>query len=224
MILTSTTETTPFRLPWRENDPKAPVFHLRAADVIERATMEAELSGPHRAGKVWGFELAAAVRSGIESLLADDPGKDRLLEMLDAESSGEADGVSAEDAQLLTQVRAVLAEHWPDYQALVAQIERRRVIAPIVAFQRYCVGIDAPGLTFKRGVDGKVSEATLSALDPLELEVAGNRAYALQYADGQAGNSPPLSQSDDSPADLNSGEPSKAAGSSVKRTGKKTRA
>lgn len=205
MILTSTTETVAYKP--RENEPKAPTFYLRAGSVIERAGMEAELAGPHRAGQVYGFELREAARNGIMTLLADDPEMERVLELLntDLEHTAEvakalaagkeapADPLSADDRRVLVQVREILAEHWGEFRDLDARIQRRRAIAPIVALRRFCVNIEGEGIKFTRGIDGFVSEATLAALDPMEMEAAGNRAFVLQYGIGEEKNSEPPS-------------------------------
>jgi hypothetical protein len=224
MILTSTTETVLFTPPWLEGAPNAPVFQLRAGSVIERGQMEAELAGTHRAGKVFGYELRQAIRSGVLALLSDDPDLDRVLGIVEAESEGDADTLSEDDRKVLGEVRKVLAEHWSEYRDLVAQLERRREIAPIVALRRFCVSIDAPSLTFARGRDGLVSEATLAALDPLEMLVAGNHAYALQWPGVTEGNSPRPSPSDASPKPSSSAATSKADGRSRGSGGPKTRA
>lgn len=227
MILTSKGATTPFTPSWMRDDagnpkPGAPVIHLRAGDVLERGQMEAELSGPHRAGQVWGFELRQAVRSGVLALLADDPDLDRLLALIDAEGEGDAEQLAGDDKALLAGVRNVLADCWPEYRELVAQLERRRAIAPIVALRRYCTGMEVEGVTFSLGLDGQVSEATLSQMEPFLISVAGNRAYELQQPRGLEKNSPRPSPSDDSPKPSGSAGTSKAAGRSGARRGKKT--
>ena len=228
MILTSKGATTPYTPPWMCDDagnakPGAPILHLRAGDVIERGQMEAELSGPHRSAQVWGFELRQAVRGGVIALLADDPDLDRLLGLIDAEGEGETETLSADDRALLASVRKVLAECWPGYRDLVAQLERRRAIAPIVALKRYCVGMEIEGVTFELGRDGQVSDATMSQLEPFLISVAGNRAYELQQPRGLEGNSPRPSPSDASPKPSGSASRSKGGGKSPARVGRKTR-
>ena len=228
MILTSKGATTPYTPPWMCDDagnakPGAPILHLRAGDVIERGQMEAELSGPHRSAQVWGFELRQAVRGGVIALLADDPDLDRLLGLIDAEGEGETETLSAADRALLASVRKVLAECWPGYRDLVAQLERRRAIAPIVALKRYCVGMEIEGVTFELGRDGQVSDATMSQLEPFLISVAGNRAYELQQPRGLEGNSPRPSPSDASPKPSGSASRSKGGGKSPARVGRKTR-
>jgi hypothetical protein len=204
--------------------PGAPILTLRAGDVIERGQMEAELAGPHRAGQVWGFELRHAVRSGVLALLADDPDLDRLLGLIEAEGEGDTT-LTGDDNALLAGVRKILGEHWPDYRDLVAQLERRRAIAPIVALKRYCVGMEIPGVTFAFGKDGQVSDATMSQLEPFLINVAGNHAYELQQPQlrGLEGNSPRPSPSDDSPKPFGSAAKSKAGGTSGAPAGKRTR-
>ncbi|WP_267396557.1 MULTISPECIES: hypothetical protein [unclassified Sphingomonas] len=228
MILTSKGATMPYTPPWMCTDagtpkPGAPVIHLRAGDVIERGQMEAELSGPYRAGQVWGFELRQAVRAGVLALLGDDPELDRLLGLIEAEGEGEADTMGADNKLLLGGVRNVLGEHWPEYRELVAQLERRRAIAPIVALKRYCVGMEVEGVTFSLGRDGQVSEVTLGQMEPFLIQVAGNAAYNLQKPGGLEGNSPRPSPSDDSPKPSGSDDTSTAGGTSPAPDGKRTR-
>lgn len=220
MILTSTADPVRYTAPWREQETAAPVYLLRAGSVRERAQFEAELSGVHRAGRVFGFELRAAVREGVMKLLADDPDLDRVMEVL---SVDDEDGLPADDAQLLADVRKVLAEHYAPYRDLIAQLERRRELAPIEALRRFLTGFENVDATFARDRDGMVSESTLAALDPFEMMAVGNRAYSLLYGGGdQERNFPPRSSSD---ADQSSSRTatSKAAGSSAKRRGPKTR-
>lgn len=106
---------------------------------------------------------------------------------------GPTSKLSDEERQLLDEVRKVLAEHWPPYRELVEQLERRREIAPIVALRRFCTGWENvtndknKAVPFTRNRDG-VTDAALGQIKRLELMVAGNRAYALQYAAGQEGN------------------------------------
>uniref|UniRef100_UPI0035CC36EA hypothetical protein n=1 Tax=uncultured Sphingomonas sp. TaxID=158754 RepID=UPI0035CC36EA len=223
-ILTSTTETIPYKAPWREDDPAAPVFHLRQGTVIERGQMEAELAGQHRAGKVYGFALRAAERSGVLSLLSGDPGHGEILSLLDAEQEGDAEGFTETQKRLLTETRAILAEHWPEYRDLIMQRERRRVIAPIVALRRFCTNIVGENVAFSKTIDNMVSDATLSALDELEIAMAGNRAFSLQFPSEDAlGNSPPASSPADARATSPSGSASKAVGRSKARSGPRTR-
>lgn len=223
MILTSISATVPFTPPWR-TDPDAPVFHLRAASVIERGAMEAELSSTYRAGKVMGYELRDACRDGVHALLADDPALDRVIGLIDAEAGGEAVTLTDDDKLLLSEVRKVLAEHWPPYRDLMAQLARRRELAPIVALRWFCTAIEAKGVTFAKDISGRLSDATLAQLDPLEMAVAGSRAYGLAYGDDPdtEKNSPPPSSSEDGPAISGSDAPSKAGGKSARKSGRKT--
>jgi hypothetical protein len=221
MILTTTTETIAYTAPWR-TDEGAPVFHLRAASVIERGQMEAELAGTYRAGRVFGFDLHQACRDGVQALLADDPEIDRLLALLDAEYNGEAADMPDADKRLLAEIRRVLAESWPAYRDLVEQGERRREIAPIVAFRRFCTGIDGKGITFTRDRAGMVSNATMAQIDALELSAAGSRAYSLAYGADMEKNLPPPSASDSGPVTSSSDAPSMEGGRSARKSGRKT--
>jgi hypothetical protein len=220
MILTSTTETVPFTPSWLKDQPKAPVYHFRAGGVAERGMLEAELAGTHRAGRIWAFELQAATREGILTLLADDPGVDTLLALFDEEDET---NLSVDERQNRQAVINILAEHWQPYRDLTAQIARRRELAPIVAMRRFLVGFENVEATFARGIDGQVSEATLAAIDPLHLISAGNFAYALLYGGGQERFLEQPSGSADAPKSSPSAK-AKAAGSSAKKPGPKTRA
>lgn len=237
MILTSTTEPDRFVAPWRSGDD-ATVYLIRAGSVRERGALEAELTGAHRAGRVYPFDLAAAVRQGVEQLLADDPEQPRILELLEQEQ--EVDGRTAEaliagkvddaaavaaeiadaDRQLIVQVRSVLQEHFAPYRELVAQQARRRELAPIEALRRFLVGVEN-GPDFARGVDGMVNEATLAALDPMEMMAAGNHAYSLLYGGGQKRPFVQPSASDDAPP-TSKVVRSRGVGASKKTTGRKT--
>lgn len=221
MILTSTTETVVFTPPWR-TDADAPVFHLRAASVMERGQMEAEVAGTYQAASVMPWDLRAACVDGVNALLDGDSAKDQVLALIEAEAVGEGEPLAGDDLRLIEEVRKVLAEHWPPYRDLIAQMERRRALLPIVALRRFCTGIEAKGVTFTRDRTGQVSEATLAQLDPLEMTMAGSRAYALAYGADAEKNSQPPSLSGDGPATSGSDDTSKAAGRSAKRSGKKT--
>lgn len=227
MILASTTETVPFTPDWLKEKPSAPIFHLRAGSVIERGQMEAELAGPHRAAKVWGYELRGAIISGVQALLAGDPDFDHLMGLIASENE-EDFNPSEEDKRLLAGTRAVLSEHWPEYRDLIAQMERRREIAPIIALRRFCTGwenctseSDAP-VPFARDRDGMVSDVALRGLKWLELINAGNRAFSLQYGAGEEKNSPPPPPSEGGLEPMSSDDASKAAGKSKAKGGRKT--
>lgn len=212
MILASTTEPVRFTPAWREQDADAPVYLLRAGSVLERSQLEAELAGPLRAGRVFGFELREAVIGGVQALMKDDPDQDRVLALLGDEQE-EGATLSDADARLLTEVRGVLAQHWPPYGDLIAQLERRREMAPLAAFRRFCTGWEggAPG-KHEYGRDGLVTDAALRRLDPLELMAAGNHAYELLYAGGQEGNSARPAPSESGPATSSSDAPSATDG------------
>lgn len=222
MIATTTTETIPFTPKWLEKEADAPVFQLRAGGVIERAQLEAELAGPYRSAKVYGFELTEALRSGVRALLHDDPELDHLLGLIEAEAAVGAaeDGDGAEplseaDKRILAEVRNVMAQNWPDYRDLVAQLERRREIAPVVAFRRFCTGWSGISTPFARGRDGLVTEAALKGVGHLEMLSAGNRAYSLLYPDTSAEkNSSPPGSSGSDPKTSGSGDVSKEDGTS----------
>jgi hypothetical protein len=209
-----------------------PKFHLRGGDTIERGIMEGELAGPpYMAREVQPWEFTIALRAGVETLLAGDDGLGEILDLINAAAQGGDRSLEEAQRQKLNQVRAIMAEHWPDYASLVATDQRRRTIAPIVAFRRYCVGIEgnaskeAGPVDFKVDVlTGFVSDDTLKQVDPLLMTFAGNEAFMLQYGGGQVKNSERLSKSGENPQDSKPAAQSKAAGSSAKKPGQKTRA
>ncbi|KEZ00595.1 hypothetical protein AI27_17870 [Sphingomonas sp. BHC-A] len=216
MIPTDTTTGHSYVPSWRKEEEKAPRYFFRAAGVVERAQMEAELSGTFAAGRVFPFEMISAFRNGLQALLADDPGIDTLLELVETESRGEK--LAADDRQALIQARAVLAQHWPEYRELVAQQERRKEIAPIVVFRRFCIGwenVDAP---WSLGKDRQIPEDVLVKIDPMEMIGAGNFGYGLIYGATDDRTFQQPSQSDADPS-TSSSDTSRADGTSTANDG-----
>lgn len=239
MILTSTTEKVRFTPAAHADKPGPPVYLLRAGSVIERGQLEAELAGPYRAGRVYGYELRAAIQSGVATLLAGDAGQDRMFELVareeeamtaaaEAIAAGQTPAettLNADEQRALAEMRRILAEHWPEYRELVAQLERRRELAPVLAFRRFCAGWENVGTTFARGPDGLVSDTALRGLSEFDIIAAGNYAYGLLYAGGQEGNSVPPYASASGPATSSSDALSPAAdGTSPAKGGRRTRA
>lgn len=240
MIATSTTQTIPFTPPWlcREDDrtaplPGSPVFHLRAAGVMERSAFEAELSGwPHNAGRVTDMDLRRALREGVERIFAGDPECDRIIEAINAEEDAIKDAIEAgadvatplpdEQANLLVEVRKVMATVPGDYAELSARLIRRNQILPVLSVHRFCVAWDGYPKPLTRNRIGLIDDAALREIGEYDLMAAGLRAYALQWVGDQAGNSSQASTSDDGLTTSSSGAPPSAAGKSAKRTGKKT--
>lgn len=220
MIATDTVTAHRFTPKWREGEAAAPVYLLRAPSVIERGQIEAELSGEHGAGRVFEFELIAAFRNGLLTLLDGDAGLDRLVELVDREAEGEV--LAADDRQALIEARAVLVKHWPEYRELVAQRDRRREIAPIVVFRRLCTGWENVDVPFSRGSDRMVPDGTLMRIDPLEMIAAGNFGYGLMYGAADDRNFPQPSPSAEDPATSPS-DTSRADGTSKGSAGRKTR-
>lgn len=217
--------TTTFTPSWLEGQKDPPVFHLRTPGVIARAQMEAELAGQHQAGRVYSFELLVAVREGVLALLDGDEDQGRLLELIDTEVEQGTAQMTDDDRRLLAEVKKVLAVNWPAYRDLIAQIERRRELAPLVALRRFCVDIAGDGVTFTRAPDGMVSDATLLSIDPQVLLAAGNRAFALAYvSEEERGNFARPSSSGDGQPTSNSDDGSTEDGMSTGGDGKKTRA
>lgn len=226
-VLTSTGEAIPFTPSYLEGTKDAPIFYLRAGDVIERGALEAKLSAPpYLAGRVYSFELRSAIRDGVRELLAGDPGQEEVLALIALEEDGvEEVTLTAKDKALLGQVREILAKCWPPYVDLLGQLERRRELAPLLAFRQFCVGIEKKGVTFSLDRFGQVSDATMKQIDQLDLLAAGNRAYGLLYPPTDAEkNSEGPSPSGDGQETSPSADPSAEAGSSAPTSGKKTRA
>lgn len=225
MAATSTTEAERFTPSWREGEADAPVYLIRAGGVIERDALEAELAGTYRAPKAHLPEIRQARREGVLRLLADDPELDRVIELIDRETADgeDPDPPSPEDQRLLTEIHAILAEHWPDYRDLMGQIARRQELLPTLAFRRFVVGWENVSAPFTRDRQGMVSDASLRALDPLEMKVAGLRAYTRLYPETDAEkNSAPPSSSDAGPTTSTSGGDSATDGKSTAKSGRKT--
>lgn len=214
-MIPTTTDAVRFVLPMFEpDDDKAPAFFLRAGNVNERQALEAELAGDYRAGRVYDFELAACFAEGVAELMADDPGRDALLSLAEAEDNlAEGERLPAAERQMLAKAREILAEHWPEYRSLMAQANRRRQFKPLVAFRRFCVGWEnvqqasnakLPAV-HAAGPDKLVTLFATAQIKPLWLTIAGNRAYDLLYPTDQEKNSDAPSKSDEGPATSNSG-------------------
>lgn len=226
MILASTGVTHPFTPKWQEDIAPAPVYHLRAGSVIEREMLEAELAGSYRAGRVWPFELRAALVEALTAFGGDD--RAALIELADREQAaalGQADqALDAGEQATLDQARQVVAEHWPEYAALLAQMQRRDQLLPVLAFRKFCTGFENVADAEFAMTAGLVAESALRAVPPLALRAAGVFAYQLLYAGPSAEkNLPPPSASKGSRANSRSGGGSRAAGKLARTTGTKTR-
>lgn len=205
---------------WLKGQPGAPVYLLRRGDVLERASLEAELTGEYQAGRVFSFELLEAFTGGVKAL-ADPDDHERLIALAHAEAGG-ADDLALDEKQLLADAKAELARYWPAFRDLTARMNRRREFAPLLAFRRFCVGWENVSAPFSRGHDGLVAPEALIRLDPLELASAGHQAYGYLYPGDQEGNSEQPSPSDESPLPSTSDAPPPAAGTSTGSGGKKT--
>lgn len=228
MILTSITEAVPFTPPWLEGTPNAPKFHLRAGTTVERGLMLAMLDGPLQAAKVWSHQLREAQLKGIDALFADDLEYDRLVEIFSAEGE-EAEALSDADKKLAQDVEPLLVAHWPDYAALVEQMQRRRTLVPIVALTRYCTGWenvrDDKGELIPFETDRNshhVADRALRRLQELDLQLAGARAFNLQFGGGEEKNSERPSSSDGGRKTSKAASPRAKAGRSRARGGRKT--
>jgi hypothetical protein len=237
MIALNTTQPVRFVPSWLRKAENPHTYLLRAGSIMEREMLEAELASDHRAAEVMPWDWDDAFHSGVAALLdADDAA--RLSGLYDAEQStwheqqqlivaGKVEQAKAldlpeGDRQMLAEVRRILAEHWPQYRALVAQDARRRVAMPLLAFQQFCVGwkgLDAP---FALGPDRRVAEASAIKVPVFELRSAGIEAYHMLYAAGAEKNSEAPSNSSDAPATSHAGAVSTEDGKSGGTSGSKT--
>lgn len=224
-LMASTTAPTRFVPQWRRDDPNAPAFLLRAGSVIERETLEAELAGEHRAGRVWPYELANVLCEAFRAIGGDDVGLlIGLVEREQAAALGGGEKLDDADQATLDGARQVAIEYWPDYAALVAQMQRRELLLPILAFRRFCIGWENVGAPFSRGLGGMVADTALKSVDPLHMRAAGIEAYNLLYLDPSAEkNSEAPLPSSDSPPISGSGDVSATDGTSDPTDGKRTR-
>ncbi len=227
MTITTSITTVPFTPPWLEGTPDAPVFHLRAGSTIERGQMLAQLDGPLQAAKVWSHELREAQLKGIDALFAEDPDYDRIVAIFSAEGE-EADALSAEDKELGKGIDALLVAHWPAYADLVAQMQRRRTLVPIVALTRYCTGWEnvrddkGEPIPFEADKNGHVADRALRRLQELDLQLAGSRAFNLQFGGGEEKNSERPSSSEGGQKTSKADAPRAKGGRSKARGGRKT--
>lgn len=223
-LMTSTAAPKRFVPQWRRDDPDAPAYLLRAGSVIEREMLEAELAGEQRAGRVWPYELANVLCDAFRAIGGDDVGLlTGLVEREQAAALHAGEKLDDADQATLDGARQVAIEYWPDYASLVAQMQRRELLLPILAFRRFCVGWENVAGTFKRGLGGFVDDSALKSVDPLHMRAAGIEAYNLLYLDPSAEkNSEPPLPSSDSPPISGSGEPSATDGTSAPTGGAKT--
>lgn len=191
---TALSAAEPFTPKWIEG-PGAPIFLIRAGDVIERELFEAILSGPvYNAGEVWPWEKHGALVEGIAAIGGEDA--PQLIAL--AEASMQEVLADPQEKALLAQVTALVAQHFPPYRALVEQDIRRRGILPVAAFCRYCTGWENVDAEMKRGVDGMIDASAIATIDPIMLRSAGMEAYNRQYGISARKNSAsPLKSGDD---------------------------
>src|SRR4051812_20043043 len=113
MIRTSKAPVS-FPVPWN----KAQVLYFRPGDIWERGEFEADMTGLHRAGQVYAFQLREAFEAGVVALLKGSPeDASQIVEWSQAEESD----LSPDEAASLAVAREAVAEHWPAYRALQVQ-------------------------------------------------------------------------------------------------------
>ena len=193
------------------------------------------VSNAARQQQAGGIECAVA-HGGLQQRLAARQALDQHDEGSRAEAAAarlalalDAQGGLREDLRILVMsatldgARAIAIQYWPDYAELVAQMQRRELMLPIVAFRRFCTGWENVSAPYQRGLGGFVADASLKGLDPLQMRVAGIEAYNLLYLDPSAEkNSAAPSPSSDSPPTSGSGAPSAPDGKSAATDGQKT--
>lgn len=223
---------TPFIPHWLREDATPPGFYLRAGSTIERELLEAELAGEYRAGRVWPFELAQVLSDAFRAIGGEDVAE--LLDLVQRElafTTRVGEKLTDAEQATLDGARQVAIEHWPDYAGLVAQMQRREQLLPILAFRRFCTGWEnvvtgkegKTPVAFERGMGGFVADTAMRRVKPLFIRAAGIEAYNLQYLDEEAEkNSEAPLQSSDSPLTTGSGAASPADGKSDPTNGQKT--
>lgn len=180
--------------PWlkAEGKKKLPTFILRPGDVLEREAFEAELEGKYRAAPVPRFQLRDAALAGIEALMPGEEGA-ALKEIVQAEYD-DPNSLSTGDRAKAGAVAEILAEHWPDYAALVARNARNRALTPTLAFMQFCVGwsnvSDDHGkpVEYERNAIDEIPNEVLSRIPSWFIRAAGTEAYGLLYGRTQAKN------------------------------------
>lgn len=183
-----------FTPPWlkAEGKKKLPTFDLRPGDVLEREAFEAELEGKYRAAPVPRFQLRDAALAGIAALMPGEAG-DALREIVLAEYD-DPQALSTEDRAKAGAVAEILAEHWPDYAALVARNARNRALTPTLAFMRFCVGWehvsdeDGEPVAYERNAIDEIPDEVLRRIPSWFIRAAGTEAYGLLYGRTQAKN------------------------------------
>ena len=227
MIGTQTGKSTPYVPPWMRDRKNPPTFQLRTVSTLERDAFEAELEGVHNAGAVYDVVVRDITMAGIRALAgADDQG--RLTDLVDQEATlDRGEELAPEEAALLRGMREVLAQHWPEYRTVQAQISRRNKLLPTLAFMTFCTGWenvtgnDGKPLIFATNLLGQIDEDALRKVPHIMLHVTGMEAYAMQYGSGEAKNSGPPSKSSGVPKTSTSGGGSTKGGKSPAKSGKK---
>lgn len=216
----------PFVPSWKREERDPPGYYFRAVSLVDRELFEAELAGKYRAGRVWPYELSGTLCAAFRAFGGDDVGLlISLVEREQAHAFGHGEPLDAAEQATLDGARKVAVEYWPDYAALVEQMQRREQLLPILAFQHFCTGWDNVPVEYQRDMakGGVIADAALKKIKPLEMRAAGIAAYNLQYLDEEAEkNSAAPLPSSDSPPTSGSGAVSTEDGKSAPTDGPKT--
>ena len=226
MLAISAKQPIRWQADWDVKSEDGAVFYYRAATVTERELFEAEAAG-YRAGRVFPWDLTNQFFAGLAALLTEDPESvDRMAEVHRRSVYGE-ELTPAEQAEL-DQVADALVQHWPGYRLLIEQAARRDAIMPVLAVRRFVTGwdnvLDGAGNTVActRGMDGMVTEGSLSAVPPITLKRLGMEIYGNLYATGEAKNSVPLLKSGGVQRTSKARRSVRKVGSSATTSGRKT--
>lgn len=211
---TSPAAAEPWTPKWLEGQAGAPVFFLRAGDVIERELFEAQLAGPAwGAAEAWPWEKQGALLEGLRTLGGEDA--PHLIAL--AETAGAGALEDAGEIALLKDAAALVAQHYPPYRVILEQEARRQAVLPVAAFCRWCVrweNVPEAGEP-RRDVAGLIDPASIGEIPALLLRSAGVEAYRRQYGASARKNSDAPLKSGADPRISPSAEPSDPDGSST---------
>lgn len=222
-----------WRPSWIKNGA-VPAFGWRVPTVTERELFEGEMA-TYNALAVYPWDIATAFREGLEALLPDNPEdveridairEKQLLVEIAGQKKGGADKLSAAESAQIAEATSALMRYWPPYRELVGQAAAREAIMPIVAFRRFVTGwenvLDADGAepVLRRGLDGLITEASISGIDSMLIRGCGAAIYRGMYPGGLEKNSAPPSTSGNTP--VTSTKPTRKGGKSAKTSGEKT--
>ncbi|MFT3968423.1 MAG: hypothetical protein QM690_21345 [Sphingobium sp.] len=230
MIPTDTVTGHPYTPSWRADAANPPRYFLRGGSILERTQLEAELAGQYSAGRVYPSELYDAAREGVSVLLPSAEDAERIIELIGRQQEEEiagAQSLNAMERNDLIEVYGALGRHWAPYRELMAQQARRRELAPLLAFSRFCTGwenifdISDQPVAFEMGSDRLIPDGVLRRIDAMEMKAAGSYAFQLLYGTTEVRNFQQPSPSEGDQMISSPGTP-RADGKSKAKSGRKT--